>query len=133
MSVPFGAPDKMRLRIFDGRVADEPEWDVPLTAPLHHWAVPIGVMAEENMRAVGTAFHFSRLGHLFTARHCVDEALHPTSRGLPMSGDTRNVRLQQQLVVRRLTEDAPPRIVEFPVLTVSSTDPTDLVILTTIF
>lgn len=127
------APSKMHLRIFDGRVADEPEWDVPLTAPLHHWAVPIGVMAEGTMRAVGTAFHFSQLGHLLTARHCVDEALHPISRGLPLVGHTRNVRMHHQLVVKRVTQDDPPRIIGFPVLTVSSTDPTDLAILTTLF
>jgi hypothetical protein len=81
------------LNIFAGRVADEPTWDVPLDEYLHHWAVPLSVMEDEGARRIGTAFHFSRLGHLFSARHCVDEALHASHRGVDQGSESNNVRV----------------------------------------
>ena len=121
------------LNVFAGRKADEGEWDIPLDGVSHHWTVPLVVMEEQGARRVGTAFHVGRLGHLLSARHCVDEALHPAHRGVDLGPEARRVQLLSQLAVIRATDTSREQLRGLAVQTVTGPEPSDLVCLSTIF
>jgi len=121
------------MNIFVGRADGETSWEIPLQPPFQHWAVPIAVIENGNLRRVGTGFHFSRLGHLFSAKHCVDEALEHRDRGRDLSRRLSPVRPQSQLCVVRAGDSEPFELTGLPVQTVSAPEPTDLVCLTTMF
>ncbi len=125
--------ENVALHIFTGREGDEAAWDMPIPAPLHHWTVPIAVMEGDSARRVGTGFHYSRLGHLFTARHCVDEALRPRDRGIEIGQSASRVRPVVPLIVLRAADDQAINLTGLTVQTVAGTEPTDLVCLTTMF
>lgn len=121
------------MNLEQGRIDRASSWEVPLSEPIHHWAVPIAVMEGDEKRRVGTAFHFSRLGHLFTARHCVDEALDHSDRGRELAGRDHSVRIAQPLVVVRTKDIERNSLDGFPVQTVTSPEPCDIACLTTMF
>jgi hypothetical protein len=120
------------LNVLEGRKGQESEWDIPLREPSHHWAVPLAVMEDGQPRRVGTAFHFSRLGHLFTARHCVDEALHSNDRGTDLARRPRPVQLAGQLIAIRAEDEKRDKVLGLAVQTVTAPEPTDLACLSTI-
>ena len=99
------------LNVLEGRQGGVAAWDIPLREPSHHWAVPLAVIEGEQPRRVGTAFHISRLGHLFSARHCVDEALYEIDRGTELAQRSTPVRTAAQLAVVRAEDDARNRVV----------------------
>src|SRR5204862_8103643 len=74
-----------------------------------------------------------RLGHLFSARHCVDAALRLEDRGKELKGSVRPVSLATQLTVIRAADDTRGELTGLPVQTVSAVEPTDLVCLSTTF
>lgn len=122
----------MAINFFEGRRDGAAAWDYPLNHPAHHWAVPLAVNEGGQIRRVGTAFHISRLGHLFTARHCVDEALHEEDRGSELARRTRPARIASQLAVVRAEDEDRERVVGLAVQTVTAPEPTDLACLSTI-
>ena len=114
------------MNVLEGRQGEAPAWDIPLRHPSHHWAVPLAVIEGGHPRRVGTAFHISRLGHLLTARHCVDEALDLKDRATELGQRTVPVRTASQLAVVRAADDARNRVVGHPVQTVTAPEPSDL-------
>jgi hypothetical protein len=131
---PLAVPriENVPLNLFAGREPGATVWDVPLAPPVHHWTVPLAVMDGNEPRRVGTAFHFSQLGHLFTARHCVDEALALSNRGRPFNEQHR-VQVERQLIVVRANDADHEHITALPVQTVTGPEPSDLVCLSTVF
>lgn len=124
---------QVSLDIFAGRENAEGEWDIPLPGLFDYWVVPIATSVGGSPRRVGTAFYFSRTGHLLTARHCIDEALKSDDRGRELATRRQPIRPESQLLVIRRMDDSSQKINALPVLTMVSPEPADAVALCTEF